>query len=97
MHCLLLRMLVGFFFSLGVSKTFCTDRSLLHFLPKTALEEKGVCAVHLARLLRGVTAEVWAVRLTISVLLCQYLTTFLPHHIFRAPQALVPTHACVTG
>lgn len=82
---------------LGVSKAFCTDRSLLHFLPKAALEGKGICAVHLARLLCGVTAEVWAVQLTISVLLGQYLTTFLPHCISCALQALVLTHACVTG
>lgn len=49
-----------------MSEAFCTGRSLLCFLPKAAFEGKGVGAVHLARLLRCGTAEVWALRLTIS-------------------------------
>jgi len=81
MYCLLLGtfglgfgfvfLFVVLFFYLGVSKAFCTDHSLLCFLPKAAIEGKGVCAVHLTRLLHGVTAEVWAVWLTISVSSCQ--------------------------
>lgn len=49
------------FSSLAVSKALGTDLSLLHFLPRAAFEGKGVCSEPLARLLCGVTAEVWAV------------------------------------
>lgn len=81
---------LGFFFVPWCVRGFLRWLFFAAFLPSAC---SGGCAAPLARLLCGVSAEAWVVQLTISVSLCRYLTTFLPHRISIAP----PMHTCITG